>query len=340
MDDTSRKQRGLADPIGFAHTEAQITSILERIATTCGDDHPSSENSTIWRVAISPHDDYSYVGSLYPDLLRNVRARTVILFGVAHKARALDLENELIFDSFSHWHGPYGAIPVSPVRDALIASMPADTYQVNDEMQSLEHSLEALLPFLQHYNRDIEIVPILVPQMSFARMEELSAKLAAAIARIIQERDWEWGTDVAIVISNDAVHYGDEGWGGKDFARYGTDEQGNRRALEHDREIIDACLIGELEHARIQRFTEYTLDPDDYREYRWTWCGRYAVPFGLLTALRLQQLLGAAPISSELVGYGTSIDGRPHIPVDDIGLGVTAPATQRHWVGYLSLGFR
>ncbi|MEZ5000386.1 MAG: AmmeMemoRadiSam system protein B [Bacteroidales bacterium] len=36
-------------------------------------------------------------------------------------------------------------------------------YLVNDSMHNIEHSLESMVPFLQYYNREVEIVPILVP---------------------------------------------------------------------------------------------------------------------------------------------------------------------------------
>ena len=44
---------------------------------------------------------------------------------------------------------------------------------VSNKAQSIEHSIEALIPFLQYYNRDLKITPIMVTQMPFERMDEL-----------------------------------------------------------------------------------------------------------------------------------------------------------------------
>ena len=77
-----------------------------------------------WRMAIAPHDDYAYAGLMYPLVLRNVTASVVIIFGVAHKARQLGLEDQLVFDSFTHWAGPYGDIAVAALRDRLTARCP------------------------------------------------------------------------------------------------------------------------------------------------------------------------------------------------------------------------
>jgi AmmeMemoRadiSam system protein B len=340
------RRRVPADTIGLAHHERQIKAVAERIATQDGGRlaRLCAEKGVVagdrWRMAIAPHDDYAYAGFMYPLALRNVAAPVVIIFGVAHKARQLGLEDQLIFDSFTHWAGPYGDIAVSPLRERIMATLPPGSYQVNDEMQGMEHSVEAKLPFLQHYNRGVEFVSILVSSMSLARMNELGEYLARAVASIMEEDRLEWGADLALVASTDAVHYGDEGWGGRDFAFYGADTQGYAKALAHERRIMRDCFDGELRADRIERFTRYTLADHDHREYKWTWCGRYSVPCGLLTAWHLQRLCGARSLDGTVLGYATSLEDQ-RIAVDDLdGMGVTAAATLHHWVGYAAVGFR
>jgi AmmeMemoRadiSam system protein B len=208
---------------------------------------------------------------------------------------------------------------------------------VDDEMQSLEHSVEAKLPFLQHARRDLRHVSILVPAMPQERMREIAPLLARAIAAAT--RGLRWGPDFAIVISTDAVHYGDEDWGGRDFARYGADDAGYRQAVAHDRAIMDECFAGELVPDKARLFSSHTVREDDWREYKWTWCGRYSVPFGMLVAHALQRELRDPPLVGKVLGYATSID-TPRLRVDDLGgMGVTAPANLRHWVGYASVGY-
>jgi predicted class III extradiol MEMO1 family dioxygenase len=176
--------------------------------------------------------------------------------------------------------------------------------------------------------------------MSFRRMNELAPPLARAIAAIMSDERLDWGKDLALVSSTDAVHYGDEGWGGRNFARYGANAEGYSKALLYEQQIMSDCFDGELRPERIERFTRYTLADHDHREYKWTWCGRYSVPFGLLTAWHLQQLQRAQPLEGTILGYATSLDDQ-RIKVDDLdGMGVTAPATLRHWVGYAAVGFR
>ena len=118
------KRRGLADTVGFAHLEQQMDVLMRRIdgqdaatlARALRDKGISAADR--WRMAIAPHDDYAYVGYLYPLVLANIKAGTVIVFGVAHKARQLDLEDQLVgrftksgmFDSISVMPGSVGPI--------------------------------------------------------------------------------------------------------------------------------------------------------------------------------------------------------------------------------------
>ena len=344
----------LADTIGFAHQQWQMDSVMKRIELEYGKkisgiwkEKDISFNDA-WKVTISPHDDHAYASYMYPLVLRNVKAKTIIVFGVAHKAKQLNLQDKIIFDSFTHWRGCYGNIKVSSLREKIISKLPKDMYEVNDSMQIIEHSVEGILPFIQYFNRSVEIISILVPYNSFDNMNKMAKPLADAIASVMlseaksnsgrKENKLEWGKDIAFVLSTDAVHYGDEDWAGKNFARFGADSAGYDKAVNYEKEIISNCLEGNLSAEKIKKFTEYTVKKEDYKEYQWTWCGRYSVPMGLLTAFYLTENL-----KTKLVGvpldYSTSLSGK-QIPVEDLKMGTTAPAKLRHWVGYFSAGYR
>jgi MEMO1 family protein len=324
--------RPLRDTIGFAQYSWQMDSLVWRIERAGWKNNPGLP----LKFAICPHDDYTYVGTLYPELLQNIKAPNLILIGVAHKAAQLGIENYLVFDSFSHWHGPWKNVPVSPVREEIYRLLTDKFAILNDSLQKVEHSVEALIPYLQYFNKDISIVSILVPAMSPDRMQECGRALAEAISTVAKNRKWELGRDFAIVATTDAVHYGNEDWGGKDMAFYGCDAAGNKKALEHESEIFDNTLRGEITSEKIRRFSSYTLKDTDYHEYKWTWCGRYCLPVALYTSYYLNV---SEPLIGELAGYSTSITSQ-HIMVDDIRMGRTAIATDCHWVGYAALGYR
>lgn len=332
--------RTLVDTVGFAHLGWQVDSVLNRIDRTFPQELAKAKSNTekAWRAAICPHDDYTYASWHYPAMLRNINAKTVVILGVAHKARQLHIADRLVFDSYPYWHGPYKNIKVSSFREPLMKALPKTLYQVSDSLQKVEHSIESMLPILQHFNPEVEILPVLVPFMNADKMSEIAGPFAAVLAKIMKEQKLAWGKDVALLITTDAVHYGDEDWGGKNMAPFGADSTGYLKAVAKEQAIIDSCLTGEPAMDKIRKFIGITVRPDDYKEYQWTWCGRYSLPLGLMVAIQLQQELQEAPLKGKFIGYTTSID-HPSLPVKDLRMGQTAKANIRHWVGYASVGY-
>lgn len=320
------------DTIGFAWKPWQMDSVMARNERQGW----RKQAGLSWKLAICPHDDYTYVGSIYPELLQNVKASTVILIGVAHKAARLGIEDSLVFDSYSRWTGPWSDVPVSPLREELYGQLKNGYAIISDTLHKIEQSVESMIPFLQYFNKPVSIVPILVPAMSPDRMEKCGRALADAIRDVTTRRDWKWGSDYSIVVTTDAVHYGNEEWGGANYAPFGCDEKGNTRALQLEAEIMDNCLVGQVSRENIRLFSSYTLQPDNYKAYKWTWCGRYCVPVALYTAYFLNN---SKPLDGQFIAYSTSIT-RQHVEVDDLGMGRTAIATPCHWVGYAALGYR
>lgn len=123
---SGRKIRQVADTVGFAHLNWQMDSVSSRISSEFGAQliAAGQEPETSWRVAICPHDDYTYASWLYPAVLKNITTKTLVIFGVAHKARNFGLENQIVFDSYDAWQGPFGEVPVSALRNQIIQQLP------------------------------------------------------------------------------------------------------------------------------------------------------------------------------------------------------------------------
>ena len=332
--------RGLVDTVGFAHTALQIDSVVaisERLEAPL-----LAREDRLFPKAfiggISPHDDYLYAGQVYVHIMRRIRAKRVVLFGVAHHAWKWKVENQLIFDKFCQWRGPFGPVKVSSLREEILKDLPKGDYLISNAYQSEEHSLEALIPFLQYYNRQAEIVPILVPYMRWERMDSLATDLAEVVAKICRKHGWRLGEDVAFLISNDCCHYGDQDWGGKNFAPFGCDVPGYLRAIRREHDLIDGHLTGRTEPERLHALLYRLVDKNDVHTYKITWCGRFSVPFSVDFLHHLSEQLHLAPFSGHLLRYGTSVEFG-ELPVRRFGLGDTAPSNLHHWVGYVAIGY-
>jgi len=332
------------DTVGFASHAWQMDSVMSRIhrqtrhVQNISTSDALAGSQALQKAAICPHDDYVYAGWLYPEVLKNIHVNTIILFGVAHKAKKFNVENRLVFDSFDEWKEPYGNVTVSDLREDIMKTLPTESYLVHDSLQQAEHSVEAIIPFLQYYKRKIRIISILVPYMPYEKMDQLSDQLASGIVKVLKAKGLKWGRDVAFVMSTDAVHYGDEDWGGSNYAFYGCDDKGLKAAKEHEMEIINGSLTGTMDPKKARKFTQFTLREEDYKAYKWTWCGRYSVPFGLLTVMKMQAEESGKPLEGIFIGYGTSLD-EPRLKVSDLGMGKTANATMHHWVGYAGISY-
>ncbi|WP_373057663.1 AmmeMemoRadiSam system protein B [Zunongwangia sp. H14] len=329
----AQKIRNQKDTVGFAQYEWQMDSIMARM-----DAEDKTVTPEVYKAVISPHDDYAYAAGLYNKTLAGIKAQTIILVGVAHKARNFKLQDKIVFGSYQQWKSPYGNIEVSPIRDKLIQKLPSQDFIVHDSMMQTEHSLEAITPFLKKNNPKTTIIPLLVPYMKYTDMRKFSGDLAGALYQIMKEENLQYGKDVAVVISTDAIHYGDEDWGGSNLAPYGTDILGTAKARQKDLDISNEFLSGTIDNEKIRDFTKATVQEKDYKEYKWTWCGRYSVPFGLLLANNLNLLLDGNPLYGKKIDYRSSIHNT-HIEVKDIGMGTTAPANTQHWVGYVGMAY-
>ena len=326
--------RQLKDTIGFTQYKWQLDSIVARM-----DPEDKLPSKDISKAVICPHDDYAYAAGLYNKTLAGVKAKTIIMIGVAHRARNFSLENKLIFGTFKKWKSTNGPIPTSLFREKIMAKLPETSYVVHDSMMQLEHSLEAITPFLQKNIKQLEIIPILIPYITFENMNLFSNQLSSAVHEVMKDQQLSFGSDIAIVISNDAIHYGSEDWGGSDLAPFGVDDIGTEKARQKDLTIINECLIGDLDMKKIKQFNSYTVKQDNFKEYQWTWCGRYSLPFGLLLSNKLNMLTTNKPLSGSLIDYRSSFHNS-HIEVTDLQMGHTAPANQKHWVAYVGVSYR
>ena len=322
--------RGQQDTIGFASRPDQMARTWALSATA-----PLPEPlgpAPAGRVAgvICPHDDYLYAGRVYRQTLPLLKAKTVVLVGVFHKYRAFGMHDVLVFDDYRAWRAPDGEIPISPLRNALLARLPAGTAVQSAAAHDREHSLEALAYWLRHVRPDVEVVPIIVPAASFDRLEELARTAASALAAVMRERGLKLGSDVAVAISSDAVHYG------ADFSYTPYGDGGVAayvNAYSRDAELLAGPLAGAMTHDKARAFFTACVDPGDPTRYRLTWCGRFSIPVGLLL---LQDLAAALDLPAPVghpISYSTSV-GQPELALRETGMGATAPANLYHFVGY------
>jgi AmmeMemoRadiSam system protein B len=324
--------RGQLDGVGFARTAEQMKKVFELSGAPPSPDRLGTAPAPGVAGAVCPHDDYLYAGRVYREVLPLVTAKTVVVVGVFHRFRKFDAKDVLVFDTYRAWRAPDGEVPVSPLREEVLARLPKSDAAADAAMHDSEHSVEALVAWLKHLRKDVEILPVIAPQMRWERLEELGERLGSALSSAAKARGLVLGQDLAVVVSADAIHYG------ADFRQVPFGDGGidaYAKATARDVAMLRA-LGGPLEAAKARAFYETCVNPESPADYRVTWCGRFSIPLGLVTLSRLARDLGGPPLAAVPLVYATSV-GAPELPVRGDGLGETAPANLYHFVGYPAL---
>jgi AmmeMemoRadiSam system protein B len=281
--------------------------------------------------AIAPHDDWVFTARVDRQILPLVTAKTVIAIGAFHQHRKLRMRDQLVFDDYRAWRAPDGEIAISPLRDELFAALPKGEAVRDDAAHDSEHSIEAMIYWVKHARPDVELVPIIVPAMSFARAQALASHLSAAIAASMKKRGLVLGRDLAILISTDGTHYGEDfkhtPFGAGGWAAY-------EKAVAFDKELIAKTLTGAISTEKAKTFFTTMQSPDKPDEIHNTWCGRFSIPLGLLV------LDGITHGKAEgvPVALGDSVNA-PEVPLRDVGLAATNPSNLFHFVTHPAIAF-
>lgn len=331
---TAQNVRPIRDSVGFCWNANEMTAFVKYLEANVEQLPPSPGNLV---AAISVHDDYLYAGKVYYPLYRMIHAKEVVIFGVTHGSVTKELgplSNVVILDDYDRWHGPYHDVEISPLRSIIQKQLPPEYVLISNRAHALEHSIEALIPFLQYYNRDVKITPIMVTRMPLERMQDLSRRLAEIFAGYITTNHLEPGKDIVFLMSNDADHYG------PDFnnSPYGTDARAHSLATENDRRIIATYLTGNIAQLNISGLTTEIWPDSTSRKPIPVWCGRYPVTLGLLTVTNLTSRLGSGTLHGSLLKYSdTFTEGV--LPVKNTSMGLTAVFSYQHWCAWFTEGF-
>jgi MEMO1 family protein len=337
--------RGLVDVVGFPQTAEAMTFIgglcekLEHEAIADNTRKMGLADGEGLVAGWCPHDDYTLAARVYAHVVRAMRAKIVILVGNAHWSEAFGVRSKLIFDDFTQWRGPYSPVRVSAMRQEILRQLAPGSFVVNRQIVETEHSLEAIVPFLQYYNRDVEIVPILVPFMPWQDVERLGGQLADAVAGVVRAHGWKLGRDVAVLCSGDGQHYGDYGWSYYDYHPFGCDADGYKKAMALDEQLIGNSLAGELQTARLETLFGELVDQGDIGKYRITWCGRFAVPFGLNFGSLLARRTEGRTLNGYVLRTASSLS-MPWLDLERFKLGLTGDANLHHFVTYAAVGYK
>ncbi len=145
--------------------------------------------------AVLPHAGYVYSGDVAGAVISRIRVpQQVILLGPNHHGRG----EKMAVSAVDAWATPLGNVAVAAdLRTHLLAEIPQ--LALDDSAHQQEHSLEVLLPFLQHVQPQLEIVAIALKHLDLTQLCDLGAGIARALN--------DWNEPVLLVASSDMNHF-------------------------------------------------------------------------------------------------------------------------------------
>lgn len=145
---------------------------------------------------VVPHAGYQYSGPgaawAFAELAHDGRPAAAILLGVNHHG----LGAPVALSPAQGWATPLGIVPVAGDLSVRLMELDADVV-LDERAHRLEHSLEVQVPFLQTLYGTLDILPILLGQVTPSLLD----RLGVAISRLTEE------FDLIIVASTDFSHY-------------------------------------------------------------------------------------------------------------------------------------
>jgi AmmeMemoRadiSam system protein B len=154
----------------------------------------SSKNKEKAISLISPHAGYIYSGKLACETISSAEIpESVIIIGPNHHGLGAR-----VAVSMSDWNMPQGIVPTDkPLAQALVTASPLIT---EDEKAHLhELSLEVQVPFLQTFQKNLKIIPIVISQLSYSDCEAVADAITANIKQSVKRP--------LLLASTDMSHY-------------------------------------------------------------------------------------------------------------------------------------
>lgn len=204
--------------------KGQIDALLSSTGARAGIQHPL--------VLILPHAGYVYSGKTAAAGYRTIGApgkniihpNLIIILGPSHHTAL----NGCAVLAMDFYETPLGKVKIN---NDIAQKLAGDLIKDNPEAFEKEHSLEIHLPFLQRIfgdklKGDIQILPILVGEMSIADAKKTAELIASAVS----------GTRPLFIVSSDFTHYGPR------FA-YQPFRSGTKEVLAKQIEALDSGAI-------------------------------------------------------------------------------------------------
>jgi MEMO1 family protein len=176
----------------YPKTRSELTSVIEQLAGRVKRKQVQHPPHTSLKALIMPHAGYIYSGVTAAHISRVLKEnqfRRVIVMAPDHR---VGFTGGAISD-VTAYETPLGLIPLN--QDAATLRGNKYLFQAIPASDRREHSVEVVLPFLQYFLKNFELIPIVL-----GRGNDLSDRVSAALDPLMDQ-------NTLLVVSSDLSHY-------------------------------------------------------------------------------------------------------------------------------------
>jgi AmmeMemoRadiSam system protein B/AmmeMemoRadiSam system protein A len=176
----------------YPETQAELTALIKHLISGVKQPHIIPPPNTSLKALIMPHAGYMYSGVTAAHIslvLKENQFKRVIVMAPDHR---VGFTGGAISD-VAAYETPLGRIPLN--QDAAMLRGNNHLFQAIPASDRLEHSVEVVLPFLQYFLKNFELIPIVLSQGS-----DLADRVTVALDPLMDQ-------NTLLVVSSDLSHY-------------------------------------------------------------------------------------------------------------------------------------
>jgi AmmeMemoRadiSam system protein B/AmmeMemoRadiSam system protein A len=176
----------------YPKTRSELTSMIQQLASRVTQPPVQPPTHASLKALIMPHAGYMYSGLTSAHISRVLNEnqfKRVIVLAPDHR---VGFTGGAISD-VGAYETPMGRIPLN--KDADMLRSDTSLFQAIPASDRMEHSVEVVLPFLQYFLKEFELIPIVLSQGS-----KLVHRVSAALYPLMDQ-------NTLLVVSSDLSHY-------------------------------------------------------------------------------------------------------------------------------------
>ncbi len=204
---------------------------------------------------ILPHAGYVYSAQTAAYGIKEIVGKKytkVFIIGTSHYAQLL---NQFSVQNVKYFVTPLGKVEVDTDLTTKLKKSP-QYCELNYNVHYREHSIQIILPFIQHALTNFKIIPIVIGSLDSKTLKTLADELKPML-----------DNETLVIVSSDFTHYGEN----FDYLPFPADGSVESKLRDRDMEAVKNIL--HLDYVGFKEFIDKTND---------TICGRYGIELLLL----------------------------------------------------------